>query len=63
MSVLDKWLITAFVLILLSIGYRNGYLEGRESVYRDQLAMPADGTCYVPGGCNDDRNTKTTKRH
>lgn len=63
MSIWDKGLITVFVLILLSLCYRNGYLEGRASVYREQMALPTDGTCFVKGGCDNDSSTNAPKRH
>lgn len=47
-------LIVASLLIFISrLEYRLGYMEGRQSVYTEQLNMPAEpGSCYAKkGGC------------
>jgi len=33
--------------------YQWGYLKGRESVYQEFQKLPSDGTCLIPGDCNE----------
>ena len=49
-------------LIVSHLAYKLGYEQGRASVYRDYAETGSEGTCYVPGGCQDDFHSKTFKR-
>lgn len=63
MDASSKLLLMIVLLLFSGICYRNGYLEGRASVYKEWTAMPSDGTCLVPGGCDDnDRHQQTSRR-
>lgn len=65
-----KWVIIWLSLQLAILSYivtkqahDKGYLEGRASVYEEWAATPDDGTCFSKGGCSNDTNSKTPKRH
>jgi hypothetical protein len=35
----------------VSVSYRLGYMQGRESVYQEQAKSSEDGNCFSKGGC------------
>ena len=49
-------------IVISHLCYKLGYEQGRASVYNSFAETGSEGTCYVPGGC-DDIKSKIVKRH
>ena len=48
--------LTGCSILISHLFYKLGYEQGRASVYNDMAQSASDGTCYVKGGCTNERH-------